>query len=98
MNYLLGLIEMAPDDGSRIERVGLAVFDELAKSKEGIYQRTRIRLERLDHALSAWNTSGRHAAVITALRGKLHEVCAPMTTKATQDSMRKSCDQFLAKA
>jgi thioredoxin-related protein len=94
-NYLLGLIEMAPDDGARIERVALAVLDELGKSKDGIYQRTRTRLERLDHALSEWNKSGKHRAVIATLRGKLQEICTPI---ATQDSARKSCDQFLARA
>jgi thioredoxin-related protein len=95
VNYLLGLIQMAPADHERIERVGLAVFDELDRSKEGIYQRTRIRLERLDQALSDWNKSGKHEAVITALRHRLHEVCTPV---AATEAARRTCDEFLARA
>jgi thioredoxin-related protein len=94
VNYLQGLVEMAPDDGARIERVGLAVLGELEKDKDGIYQRTRIRLARLDQSLSEWNRSGKHSAVIAALRTRLHAICAPI---AAGDSARQTCDQFLAK-
>jgi len=93
-NYLLGVIEMAPDDGNRIERVGLAVLDELGKEKDGIYQRSRIRLERIDKAVRAWNKSGTHTAIVVALRGRLSEICAPV---AAQDSARQTCDRFLAR-
>ncbi len=94
-NYLLGLIEMAPGDGERIERVGLDVLGELGRDKDGIYQRSRIRLERIDTAMREWNRTGKHTPVIEALRGRLSEVCTPV---AAGDSARKACDQFLAKA
>jgi hypothetical protein len=95
VTYLEGLVEMAPQDGARIESVGLAVLGELGKDKDGIYQRNRIRLGRLDEALSGWNKGGKHSGVITALRARLHEICAPV---AAGDAARKTCDQFLAKA
>ena len=94
VNYLQGLVEMAPEDGARIERVGLAVLGELGKDKDGIYQRSRIRLARLDHSLSEWNRGGKHSAVIAALRSRLHTICAPIVAG---NSARQTCDEFLAK-
>ncbi len=47
-NYLVGLLEMTPEDVQGIERVGLAVLGELDGSPDAFYQRTRMRLEQLD--------------------------------------------------
>jgi thiol-disulfide isomerase/thioredoxin len=53
-NYLMGLLEMAPDDLQRIERAGLSVIGELDGSPDAFYQRTRMRLEQLDTRLLEW--------------------------------------------
>ena len=47
-NYLVGLLEMTPEDTQAIERAGLAVLGELDGSPDAFYQRTRMRLEQLD--------------------------------------------------
>jgi len=94
-DYLLGLIEMAPEDDQRIQTVGLAVIDELGKGKDNIHQRSSIRLGRLDKALMDWNKGDNHRPVVRALRARLQEICAPI---GAGDSARKTCDDFLAKA
>ena len=58
-SYLLGLLEMTPDDTQRIERVGLEVLGELDDSPDAFYQRTQMRLENLNGKLLEWGTGGR---------------------------------------
>ena len=50
-NYLVGLLEMTPEDTRGIERVGLSVIGELDGAPDAFYQRTRTRLEQLDSKL-----------------------------------------------
>ncbi|MGH8262398.1 MAG: thioredoxin family protein, partial [Steroidobacteraceae bacterium] len=91
-DYLIGLLEMAPEDDNRIQRVGLAVIDELGRDRNSIHQRTRIRLERIDQEMRAWNKGDNHRPVVRAMRARLQEICAPI---AADDSARKTCDAFL---
>jgi hypothetical protein len=91
-DYVIGLLEMAPDDDDRIQRVALAVIDELGKDKNSIHQRSRIRLERINQAMREWNKGDNHRPVVRALRARLQEICAPV---AADDSARKTCDDFL---
>ena len=56
-NYLLGLIEMTPDDTARIERTGLELLAELGASPDAYYQRTKMRLEQLSAKLLEWGST-----------------------------------------
>ena len=58
-NYLVGLLEMTPEDVAGIERAGLSVLGELDGSPDAFYQRTRMRLEQLDTKLLDWGKHGR---------------------------------------
>ena len=60
-NYLVGLLEMTPDDTQRIERAGSSVLGELDDSPDAFYQRTRMRLEQLDAKLLEWGQEGEAA-------------------------------------
>ena len=92
--YLMGLIRMKPADDAAIRAVGLSVLGEL-DGPDRIYRRTRVRLERLEHALSKWNAKGGHAATIAALRERMDGICIQIPRN---DPANATCRGFLAKS
>jgi hypothetical protein len=94
--YLSGVLRMAPTDAARVRDVGDQVLMEL-NGDDRIYRRVRVRLERLDHELRAWNVAakGQHADVLQALRARAQEVCTKLPEK---DASRGACDAFLSGA
>jgi hypothetical protein len=91
-NYLVGMLEMTPDDVQGIERAGLAVLGELDGSPDAFYQRTRMRLEQLDAKLLDWGQAGAAAKVIDTLRARTSEICRKLPEK---DAGRANCEKFL---
>jgi len=91
-DYLMGMIRMKPADEATIRAVGLSVLGEL-EGPDRIYRRTRVRLEKLDQALSKWNAGGAHAATVAALRQRMDGICGQIP-KA--DPANASCRGFLA--
>jgi thiol-disulfide isomerase/thioredoxin len=91
-NYLVGMLEMTPDDVQGIERAGLAVLGELDSSPDAFYQRTRMRLEQLDAKLLEWGQTGAAARVIDTLRARTSEICRKLPEK---DAGRTNCEKFL---
>jgi thiol-disulfide isomerase/thioredoxin len=91
-DYLLGLIRMKPADDAAIRAVGLSVLGEL-DGPDRIYRRTRVRLQRLDHALTKWNAKGDHAATIAALRVRMDGICGQIPRT---DPANATCRGFLA--
>jgi len=94
-NYLVGLLEMTPEDSARIERVGLDVLGELGNSPDAFYQRTRMRLEDLSAKLLEWGASGERAAVVERLRARTGEICNGLPAG---DAGRSNCEGFLRPA
>ena len=92
-NYLVGMLEMTPEDVQGIERAGLAVLGELDGSPDAFYQRTRMRLEQLDAKLLEWGQTGAAAKVIDTLRARTSEICRKLPE---QDAGRANCEKFLA--
>jgi thiol-disulfide isomerase/thioredoxin len=91
-SYLVGLIEMTPDDAAAIERTGLQVIGELGRSPDAFYQRTRMRLEQLSTKLLEWGETGDRARVIETLRGRAQEICKGLPDG---DDGRRNCESFL---
>lgn len=94
-NYLVGLIEMTPDDTQRIETAGLEVIGELDDSPDAFYQRTRMRLEQLNTKLLEWGQSAERQKVIEKLRARTTEICRGLPAG---DQGRRSCESFLSAA
>jgi thiol-disulfide isomerase/thioredoxin len=94
-SYLIGLLEMKPEDAARIEQVGLAVLGELDDSPDAFYQRTRMRLEKLSAKLLEWGKADGHAAVIERLRERTTEICRGLPAG---DAGRANCENFLRPA
>jgi thioredoxin-like negative regulator of GroEL len=91
-SYLLGLLEMTPDDTQAIQRVGLEVIGELGNSPDAFYQRTRMRLENLNNKLLEWGESGERAKVVETLRTRTAQICRGLPEN---DAGRHSCESFL---
>jgi protein disulfide-isomerase len=91
-NYLVGMLEMTPEDVRGIERAGLSVLGELDGSPDAFYQRTRTRLEQLDTKLLEWGKSGDAAKVIDTLRARTSEICRKLPE---HDAGRTNCERFL---
>lgn len=91
-NYLVGVLEMTPEDSARIERVGLEVIGELDGSPDAFYQRTRMRLEQLSAKLLEWGQSPERAPVVERLRTRTGEICKGLPEG---DEGRKNCGDFL---
>jgi hypothetical protein len=92
-NYLLGLLEMTPDDAAAIERVALEVLGELDDSPDAFYQRTRQRLEQLSKRLLEWGGAGDgRAAVVARLRERSSAMCRQLPPG---DEGRRNCERFL---
>jgi thiol-disulfide isomerase/thioredoxin len=94
--YVSGLLRMAPADTGRIENAGESVIGEL-DGPDRIYRRARVRLEKLDRELRAWNDSakGAHTDVLQALHGRMQQIC---TKLKDTDASRPSCESFLKSA
>jgi thiol-disulfide isomerase/thioredoxin len=91
-SYLVGMLEMTPDDTRGIEKTGLQVLGELGASPDAFYQRTRMRLEQLSTRLLEWGESGERAKVIDALRSRTQEICRGLPAG---DEGRGNCERFL---
>jgi len=91
-NYMLGLLEMTPDDTTRIQQTGLDVLGELDGAPDAFYQRTRMRLEQLSAKLLEWGTGTERAQVIEQLRRRTAEICSGLPQG---DEERSSCEGFL---
>ncbi len=91
-NYLVGMLEMTPEDVQGIERAGLSVLGELDGSPDAFYQRTRMRLEQLDTKLLEWGQTGAAAKVLETLRARTGEICRKLPEK---DAGRSNCEKFL---
>jgi thiol-disulfide isomerase/thioredoxin len=91
-SYLVGLLEMTPEDAKRIEQAGLSVLGELDGSPDVFYQRTRMQLERLDTRLLEWGTTGEPALVIETLRTRTRSICSKLPEG---DAGRQNCERFL---
>jgi thiol-disulfide isomerase/thioredoxin len=94
-SYLLGLIEMTPENSAGIEKAGLEVLGELDDSPDAFYQRTRMRLEQLSTKLLDWGKTGDRAKVIETLRNRVGEICRGMPEG---DDGRTNCESFLKPA
>jgi thiol-disulfide isomerase/thioredoxin len=91
-NYLVGLLEMTPEDIAGIEQAGLAVLGELDGSPDAFYQRTRISLEKLDGKLLEWGKDGEAAKVVETLRTRTGAICRKLPE---DDAGRQNCERFL---
>jgi thiol-disulfide isomerase/thioredoxin len=95
-DYVVGLIEMTPDDAGAIEQAATELFGELRRSAAtAFYHRNVLRMDRLARALSDWNRDGRHTASIERIRAAERSICGSIDAGLES---RHHCEAFLAEA
>jgi thiol-disulfide isomerase/thioredoxin len=94
--YVSGLLRLAPKDSQRITDAASSVLGEL-DGPDRIYRRARVRLEKLDRELRAWNDAakGAHTEVLQGLHARMQQICVKIPDG---DAARTSCDAFLKTA
>ena len=99
--YLGALVELAPQDEARIERVARQLFAEAGQDPAAFHERSARSLQRVGHKLAEWNQGGRHDAVIRRLndgapgQAGLAAVCGKLDAA---DAQRATCDGILKSA
>jgi len=92
--YVVGLLEMAPEDAERIQTVTVGVVRELEKSRD-FYQRPKGELQRMEKKLLAWGDTPERKAALAYIRRNVQEICQQIPE---QEAARATCDGFLASA
>jgi len=93
--YLTALLEMAPQDSSRIEKTAAQILAEAAKDK-GIFEGRSVRqLQRVGGKLVAWGSDAKQAAPLRRLQGQLDGICAKVDAA---DGQRAACQALLKPA
>lgn len=89
--YLGMLVELAPQDAQRVERVAAQLFDEAAAMPDAFEARSGRSLQRIGGHLSGWAKGGAHGDAMKRLQRQLDDVCA----KLPAGESRRLCDGVL---
>lgn len=93
--YLAALVELAPQDAARIERVAGQLFGEAGQDSAAFHERSARSLQRVAAKLAEWNRDGRHDAAIRRLQAGLGGVCGRLDGA---DPQRATCEVLLKSA
>jgi len=74
--YSKAVLRDAPDDKGAVAKAASAVLDELAKSPDSYYQRTRVKVADWGDKLRAWSAAHNGSDVLAALHTRMDGVCA----------------------
>lgn len=94
IQHLYALMELSPDDVAAVRGV-LGELHRIAKESPGsLYQRSRVRLERLNKPLQGWaEQEGARRDMLVKWREDWKPVCQSITAET---DARKTCEGFLA--
>ena len=89
--YLSALVELAPQDTARIEKVAAQLLGEAARDPSAFEGRSARSLQRAGAKLVSWNSGGQHAPALRRLQAQLGGVCAKLGADARQAQQRQAC-------
>ena len=93
--YFAALVELAPQEAPRIERLARQLFAEAAKDAAAFHERSARSLQRVGSKLAEWNKDGQHDAALRRLadgqdgQPGLAAVCGKL---AAADGQRATCE------
>ncbi|MBI5718310.1 MAG: thioredoxin family protein [Burkholderiales bacterium] len=93
--YLTALVDLAPQDEARIEKVAAQLLREAAGDAGAFEGRSVRSLQRAGNKLAAWNGEGRHAAAMKRLQGQLDGLCAGLAKGEAAAGQRAACEKLL---
>ena len=94
-SYFGALVDLAPQDSARIERVARQLVAEAAKDPAAFHERSARSLQRMGSRLADWNRDGQHDAVLRRLRDGPDGVAAMCGRLDAADVQRATCDALL---
>ncbi len=93
--YLSALVDLAPQDAARIEKLASQLLGEAAKDKAAFEGRSARSLQRAGAKLISWNADGKRAPALKKLQAQLDGVCAKVEEA---DGQRAACQAVLKPA
>jgi len=93
--YLNALVDLAPGQAGRIEKLAAQLLTEASKDKAAFEGRSARSLQRAGTKLLAWNADGKQATVMRKLQTQLNGVCAKVDEA---DGKRDACRAMLQPA
>jgi thioredoxin-related protein len=99
-SYLIGLMDLVPEDGKRIREESERVFKELLALDDAFAGRNNSRIKRLAGKYSEWNATGTHSGEISGLREALLPSCGELSddqelAEAEEaESLQARCAEF----
>jgi protein disulfide-isomerase len=81
-NYSNAVMRLTPADKAAVAASAGAVIDELSKSPDSYYQRTRVKLTKWGDGLLAWSKANGGADVLAKLQSRMADVCAKQGKQA----------------
>ncbi len=94
-SYVSALVDLSPQDATRIEAAATQVIGELQPTPDTFFGRNQKSLERMGKKLDAWNKGKEHAASLQRVRGRMADVCGKLPSG---DPARGACDSALRPA
>jgi hypothetical protein len=91
-SYLQALVDLAPQEGPRIERTAAQLLTEAARDKGSFEGRSARSLQRASTKLVAWGTAANNAAALRRLQSQRDAVCAKV---AAAEGQRATCSALL---
>jgi thioredoxin-related protein len=91
--YLRTLIDLSPQDVTRIEQTAISLIQNFEPVPATFYERNSRSLGRVAQSLHKWNANGEHAAVLMRLQGELSKICRRLPAG---DPGRINCEGSLA--
>jgi len=96
--YLAALVDLAPQDAARIEKVAAQLLREAAADGGAFEGRSVRSLQRASSKLVGWNGEGKHAAALKRLQGQLDGICAGLARGDAAGGQRAACEKLLKPA
>jgi len=98
-SYLIGLMDLAPDDTEKIKAESLRVFGELMQLDDAFAGRNHARIGRLSSSYEEWNAEAAHADDLAGLTAELLPGCERFSDAAAEgedDSLQDRCSSFFS--
>lgn len=96
--YISALVDLAPQDAARIERVAQQLFSEAAKDPAAFHERSARSLQRVGRKLAEWNKDGEHDAALRRLQDGPDGLAAVCSRLGAGDGQRATCEGILKPA
>ena len=94
-SYFGVLVDLAPQEAARIERVARQLLAEAARDPAAFHERSARSVQRVGSRLAEWNRDGQHDAVLQRLRDGPDGVAALCGKLDPADVQRAACQVVL---